>query len=150
MMQIQYFTTIRTQPILSKQVVHRIVTTVSNAESVSDQLLSVHMVGQHRMRSLNRQYRGVDAPTDVLSFEAGDEWWGDAPELGDIFLCQPYILAQAKRFDVSAKEEMTRMLIHGMLHLLGYDHDSDTHAADMFGRQERYVQASTRSTRATI
>jgi probable rRNA maturation factor len=82
------------------------------------------------------------APTDVLSFETGTSWGEVDEELGDIFLCQEYIRAQAHRFHVSPKEEMIRMLVHGILHLLGYTHEKKKDADRMFSLQEQYVTQS--------
>jgi len=81
------------------------------------------------MRQLNRQHRGLDRATDVLSFS-----------LGDIFLCPSYIRRQARRFGVSYQEECTRTLIHGILHLTGYDHATQRQAKKMFGLQEKLLQ----------
>jgi probable rRNA maturation factor len=96
--------------------------------------VAVHLVGETRMRTLNRTGRGIDRPTDVLSFPTGerDDW-------GDIFLCVPYLRRQAKRFGVSFEEEFCRMLIHGVLHLSGLDHDAPQPAKRMFGMQEAIV-----------
>lgn len=93
--------------------------------------LAVHLVGDARMRTLNRDYRGINRPTDVLSFpiKEKNDW-------GDIFLSIPYLKRQAKRFGVPFEEEFCRMLVHGLLHLAGFDHDTKTHAKRMFALQE--------------
>jgi probable rRNA maturation factor len=97
--------------------------------------VGVHFVGERRMRTLNRASRGVDRPTDVLSFplQSADDW-------GDIFLCVPYLQRQAGRFGVPYAEEAARMLIHGILHLSGHDHDTKRRAATMFALQERVLR----------
>ena len=98
------------------------------------------------MRAMNRQTRGIDRPTDVLSFnpaEAPVAWPrfpGAADDLGDLFLCVPYIRRQARRFGVPYREEFLRMLVHGVLHLLGYDHTTKKDAQRMFAVQEATVQ----------
>ena len=103
---------------------------------------SVHLVGDRRMRRLQAAHRGQDKTTDVLSFAAAE---GEGPdpggELGDIFLSVPQIRRQAREWRVSAEEEFARMLIHGLLHLLGYDHIHKKEAAVMFARQEKYLAA---------
>lgn len=101
--------------------------------------LSVSIVGEARMRSLNRRQRGVPYPTDVLSFplnQAVKGQSGGEAELGDIFLCPAYLRRQAKRFVVPYRIECTRSLIHGILHLAGYDHKGERQAAEMFKVQE--------------
>jgi probable rRNA maturation factor len=90
--------------------------------------VSVLFCGDRRMRSLNRRYRGKDRATDVLSFPAGPG--GEAGLLGDIVISVPYARRQARRESVSSGGEMDRLLLHGFLHLLGYDHESDNGEMD--------------------
>ncbi|MBI3960692.1 MAG: rRNA maturation RNase YbeY [Chloroflexi bacterium] len=98
------------------------------------------------VQSLNREYRGVDAPTDVLSFAAqeGDDLDAKfAPEvaeeidryLGDLILAYPYAAAQAARYGYPIQTELQLLVVHGCLHLLGYDHDSDESQAEMWAAQ---------------
>ena len=102
--------------------------------------VSVHLVGDKRMHTLNRAFRGKDKTTDVLSFatQEGVHMF-DTGDLGDIFLSIPQIKRQARRFGVLYKEELFRMLIHGVLHILGYDHKTKSEASEMFGLQEKYL-----------
>jgi rRNA maturation RNase YbeY len=82
--------------------------------------ISIYFCGDRRMRTLNRRYRRRDGSTDVLSFPAG----GGAL-LGDIVISLPYAQRQARRRRQPASEEIDRLLLHGYLHLLGYDHETD-------------------------
>ncbi len=100
--------------------------------------ISIHMIGDRRMTTMNTQYRGKSYPTDVLSFPTDD-----AHDRGDIFICVPQIIRQSKKFGVTAKEECTRMLVHGVLHLLGYDHQTKRDADEMFRIQEMVVKKHT-------
>ena len=84
---------------------------------VKNRELSVLLVGNPRIRELNRDYRGMDKPTDVLSFPMDDEHM-----LGDIVISVDKAGEQAERFGVTFEEEMARLMVHGLLHLLGYDH----------------------------
>jgi probable rRNA maturation factor len=93
--------------------------------------VAVHLIGDARMRRMNRVHRGSDRPTDVLSFPMREK-----EDWGDIFLSIPYVRRQAKRFDVPFEEEFRRMLIHGLLHLAGFDHDTKSQARRMFRLQE--------------
>jgi len=79
--------------------------------------LSVLLTGNSEVRELNREYRGKDKPTDVLSFPMGDSYL-----LGDIVISIEKAASQANEFGVSFDEEMARLLVHGLLHLAGYDH----------------------------
>ena len=97
--------------------------------------LSIQFVSEKKIRELNKKYRGVDNVTDVLSFglETGED-------LGDIFICYPQIKKQAKFFEVTAKEEIARMLAHGVLHLLGFEHENKKQEIKMFKEQEMLVK----------
>jgi rRNA maturation RNase YbeY len=99
--------------------------------------LSLSLVGKTRMRSLNRKYRGRDYPTDVLAFPM--ESMGEQTEifLGDVVICLPMAIGQASRFGNSADQEILRLLIHGTLHLLGYDHEQSLREATRMQRKER-------------
>ncbi len=103
--------------------------------------VTLWLVGNQRMRRLNRESRGKDYATDVLSFPLDvPQFIGGKNEWGDIFLCIPKIQSQAKEFSVPYKQELTRMLIHGVLHLLGYDHVVKKEAIVMFGLQEKFLE----------
>jgi len=141
MAHVQVYKTIRSRALLSSTRIEHIVCTVLSAEKFRTSTVHVHIIGRTRMQSLNTLYRGISAPTDVLSFESGESWGGEASsELGDVFICQAYIIAQAARFGVTASEEMTRMLVHGTLHLIGYTHEKEKEAKKMFALQEQYVE----------
>jgi probable rRNA maturation factor len=75
------------------------------------------------MRALNRRYRGKDRTTDVLSFPAGPAAAGGF--LGDLVISAPEARRQARRADVALRATMEKLLLHGLLHLLGYDHETD-------------------------
>lgn len=91
----------------------------SGVQSPESMELSVLFCGDRRMRALNRRFRGKDRTTDVLSFPAGGGL------LGDIVISVPYAARQARRGGDRRKREIERLLLHGYLHLLGYDHDAD-------------------------
>ena len=85
--------------------------------------VSLVVCGDHRMRGLNRRYRGKDRTTDVLSFPAA----GTTPEgfLGDLVISAPEARRQARAGRVPFPAVMEKLLLHGLLHLLGYDHETD-------------------------
>ncbi len=106
--------------------------------------LSIVVADDETVRQLNRQYRQVDAPTDVLSFpssEAGAPLDNELPYLGDLILALPTIQRQAEREGHSASDELTLAVIHGTLHLLGYDHDMPAHQAAMWAVQAEALLA---------
>jgi rRNA maturation RNase YbeY len=103
-----------------------------------DAELSVVLVDDRRMRRLNREYRGRDRPTDVLSF-AQQEGPAGAPAglLGDVVISVPATRRQARERGVRLADEGDRLLVHGLLHLLGYDHEGSVAEARRMQRRER-------------
>lgn len=106
--------------------------------------LGILITGPAGMRSLNRRHRGVDSPTDVLSFPlyspkelrslmkkpAGKTSSSSPPvALGDIVINPEQARRQAKEYGVTFQEEMRRLLVHGLLHLVGYDHEQSAYAS---------------------
>lgn len=107
--------------------------------------VSVSFVDDEEMRGLNRAWRDIDAPTDVLSFECDSPFDEDIPEdepveLGDVILAPGVIAVQAPQFDATPAEECRLMLVHGLLHLLGYDHLDDEEAAAMEEREAEILR----------
>ena len=106
--------------------------------------VSVLLVGDKAMRSLNRQYRGKDRTTDVLSFPLREGRFSRIQPhvLGDIVLSLPAAARQAKAAGEPYHVEIGRLLVHGYLHLLGYDHErSRAEAGRMDGRERRLRKA---------
>lgn len=106
------------------------------------------IIGEKRMRSLNRIWRKKDKTTDVLSFgnEQGDlKFKFITPQdntlyLGQIFICYPVMMKQARQYGYLPREEMSRLLVHGILHLAGYDHErSGKEDKKMMDLQERIL-----------
>jgi len=91
--------------------------------------LSIVFVGQGRMRKLNKKYRGKNKITDVLSF--GDE-------LNEIVVCLMEVKKNAKRYNSTFKKELVKVLIHGILHLSGYEHEKDKKEADKMEKKQEY------------
>lgn len=90
--------------------------------------VSLLLTGDNQIQALNRDWRGKDKPTDVLSFEA-DEM--DRPFLGDIAVSLGVSSADADARGISLAQHLSHLLIHGYLHLIGHDHIDDTDAAKM-------------------
>ena len=100
-------------------------------------------VSSRRMKLINTLYRGIRKDTDVLSFPLMDEQLHNGPFingphiLGDIVISVPKALAQAKEFKVSFYEELLRLLVHGLLHLIGYDHEINVYQKKKMEKKER-------------
>ena len=99
--------------------------------------VSLTLVSDEEITSLNREYLGKDRPTDVIAFNLGDE---HVP-LGDVYVCVSQAERQAIELNVSVKEELTRLAIHGTLHVMGEDHPEglDRLESPMFVLQERLL-----------
>jgi probable rRNA maturation factor len=98
-------------------------------------LLSIRIVGAARSRGLNARYRGKDKPTNVLSFSGA----GVAPDgvnhLGELVICAPVVAREAASQGKSAESHWAHMTVHGVLHLLGFDHAHDAEALKMEAKE---------------
>jgi probable rRNA maturation factor len=112
------------------------------AEMLPDAEVSVLLVGDKAMRTLNRRYRGKDRTTDVLSFPLRE---GKFPRiqnrlLGDIVVSIPTAERQARAAGESLRAEIDRLLVHGFLHLLGYDHEQSGRGARRMEARESHLR----------
>ena len=95
---------------------------------------TIRLAGAAEVRALNRTYRGIDHATDVLSFPLGEK----LPEglyAGDVLICMPIAAKQARQNSQSLEKELLLLMIHGLLHLRGLDHERDQ--GEMLARQAR-------------
>ncbi len=106
--------------------------------NLPDAELSVLFVGDRAMRSLNRKYRGKDKTTDVLSFSYREGRFPYIQKnlLGDIVISVPKADRQAKTEGHTLQKEINRLLVHGLTHLLGYDHEAGAREARRMYRKE--------------
>lgn len=104
--------------------------------------LGILFVGDRRMTSLNRRYRGKDRTTDVLAFAMREAPHSSAGLLGDVVIAVPTAVRQAKEGGRSLDEELTVLLVHGILHLCGYDHERSEKEARRMQRRERMILRS--------
>jgi probable rRNA maturation factor len=99
--------------------------------------VAVRLTGDKELRRLNRMFAGIDSPTDVLSF--GGQWRAGSLEkinesdhhLGDIAISWPMVVRQADEFDEPVETELALLSVHGLLHLLGWDHDTTASNREM-------------------
>ena len=106
--------------------------------------ISVRTVDSAAMRALNRDYRGKDNATNVLSFPAGSVVGlpaGEPEPLGDIVICAAVVRDEAGAQGKSTPDHWAHMLVHGTLHLLGFDHEADADAAEMEALEIRLLAA---------
>jgi rRNA maturation RNase YbeY len=101
--------------------------------------LSVALIGNGEMRKLNARYRKKDYPTDVLSFPAAAGIPGGLQLLGDVIISVDKAKEQARERGRTLDAEMITLIIHGVLHLLGYDHERSVKDARIMGRLEKKI-----------
>ena len=119
-------------------------TRVLAGEAVADGVtLTVLTTGDETLRELNERFLGIDAPTDVLSFPEAAEapmGEGEAPSVGEIAISVPTAVRQAVEVGQSLEAELAHLLVHGILHLCGYEHEGGgEEAVRMRAREEHYL-----------
>ncbi len=126
-----------------KMLVRRAVLATLRFEGIKQNAeVSVTFTDNTEIREINREHRGIDAPTDVLSFPLFEESGDGTLMLGDIVLSLEKCAAQAEEFGHGFKRECAFLTVHSTLHLLGYDHESgEEDERDMRERQTRIVEA---------
>ena len=118
---------------IDKELLKMVCEKVLQGEKTKEKNLSIALVGQGRMREINKKYRKKNRATDVLSFPDNG--------LGEIIICLREIKKNAKKHGFSFEKELTQVLIHGILHLLGYDHEkSEKQAKKMEEKQNYYLK----------
>jgi probable rRNA maturation factor len=119
--------------------IKRIFKYIKKSTGISGEV-EVNIVGDKEIKDLNFHYRGLNKPTDVLSFAWQEDGIIKSKSLGQIYISYPQIVRQAKELSVNPKEEFVRMLAHGFLHIIGHDHGKKKEAEIMFGIQEEIVE----------
>lgn len=108
-------------------------------EKVNNAVFSIIFVDEEEIQKINKEYRNIDKITDVISFAFEDSTnilYNDIRVLGDIYICIPRMISQAKDYGHSEKRELSFLVVHGLLHLLGYDHQTKEEEQIMFAKQE--------------
>jgi len=112
----------------------------ASAMAAREGAVSLCLADDARLRALNLRWRGMDAPTNVLSFpSAALDRSGEAPTLGDIALAYETLAREAEELDVPLADHYRRLVAHGFLHLIGYDHQTDEEAERMEAVETRIL-----------
>lgn len=130
-----------------RQLCHRVLGALSRtklANAPGGFVLSVSCVNAREMTRLNFKYRGKKRPTDVLSFEQAAMGPRGMRFLGDLVLCLPVVRAQAKERGHGVRDELAVLIVHGVLHLLGYDHEHSPREDERMHRAEAAVMKAAR------
>ena len=105
----------------------------------SDASIVIRIVDEAESRQLNRDYRGRDKPTNVLSFPFEPPPGVPEAHLGDLVICAPVVLAEAREQNKSTEAHWAHMVVHGVLHLQGYDHQNSAEAEEMESLERRIL-----------
>jgi len=106
--------------------------------NITDRAFSVIFAGKTAMRRLNNEWRKKDFATDVLSFAYDDEFVDDMPFLGEIVIAPEIAVCQAAEYGTTPEHEIRKLIVHGVLHLMGYDHETD--GGEMIKIQKRVLR----------
>ena len=107
-------------------------------------MFNVIIIDNDSIHKINKEYRGIDRPTDVITFALEDDKKIDTPEvriLGDIYISYDKVISQAQEYGHSTKRELCFLGVHGLLHLLGYDHMNKKDEEKMFSLQKELLDS---------
>jgi probable rRNA maturation factor len=137
------------QKSLREEWLHRVVEHCLVAQDVGPEVeLGLLITDDETVRKLNQEYRGVDEPTDVLSFALVERKPGSSPfitppddllHLGEVVISYPQAVRQAAENNHSVEEEVALLVVHGVLHLLGYEHDEPAREQEMRALEKRVL-----------
>ncbi|VDH01497.1 Probable rRNA maturation factor [Lysinibacillus sphaericus] len=151
MLEIDFIDEINGDGQIAEQLIQKLLSFAADAEGLEDGTeLSVTFLDDNSIKQINRDYRGKDQPTDVISFALEEEGEGEAAiigaddmprHLGDLLISVETAQRQAKDYGHSVERELGFLALHGFLHLLGYDHMTETDEKKMFGRQDEILKS---------
>ena len=106
-----------------------------NEESASNSIVNLRILGDSEMQQLNKEFRNKDKTTNVLSFTNNDISKEVTKNIGDIAISYDYVLCEAEENGKSFSDHIIHMLVHGIYHILGYDHEDDASAKIMESKE---------------
>ena len=121
------------------KILNKVFKTALKEEKVTNAFFSVVLVDEKTIQKINKEYRGKDSVTDVISFAFEDNdkrVYNNTRILGEIYICIPRMKQQAQEYGHSETRELAFLGVHGLLHLLGYDHMAKEDEKIMFAKQE--------------
>ena len=137
-----------TLPVLdvSRENLYNTVRHILQGEGQNNAAVTIVLVDAPYIRKLNHKYRQLNRATDVLSFNLNDELESNSEELGDVYISVDRAREQAYRYRISMENELHRLLIHGCLHLLGYDHKNSRDRKEMRDKEQIYFRQNSSMT----
>lgn len=129
------------QEVMEIDSVRKVLERVVKKENLEQAIFNIILVDNTYIHTLNKDYRGIDRPTDVISFALEDEKEMESPirVLGDIYISVDKIKEQSEAYGHSYLREFAFLSVHGLLHLLGYDHQTIEEEKEMFAYQEEIL-----------
>lgn len=127
---------------IDEELLYKVANYALESEAVDNAILNIIIVDNEYIHKINKEYRGVDRETDVISFALeDDDTFVKLPIriLGDIYISIDRVKSQAKDYGHSEQREISFLVVHGILHLLGYDHVKEDEEKVMFDKQERIL-----------
>jgi len=112
-------------------------TVLKSLDAPKNSELSISFIGDDKMRELNRTYRNIDRTTDVLSFPQGEE--PDMTLLGDIIISLSTAERNSRRYGITREEEIKKLIVHGILHIFGYDHKKKKERDEMREKEKEIL-----------
>jgi probable rRNA maturation factor len=112
---------------------------ILSSESIEDSNINLSFISSEEMQELNKEFRGIDKDTNVLSFENQDISREHTKVLGDIAICYPYVVNEAIVSKKDLDSHISHMFIHGILHILGYDHQNESEADNMESKEIEFL-----------
>ena len=131
---------------VSRENLYNTVRHILQGEGQNNAAVTIVLVDDPYIRKLNHKYRQLNRATDVLSFNLNDELESNSEELGDVYISVDRAREQAYRYRISMENELHRLLIHGCLHLLGYDHKNSRDRKEMRDKEQFYFRQNSSMT----
>ena len=129
---------------IDEKLINDVVKATSERLNIKDSIVGIVLVDNKRIHEINREYRNVDRETDVISFAFLEDETDpdmDIDNLGEIYISLEKARSQAEEYGHSFKRELSFLVVHGLLHLLGYDHMTSEEEKEMFSLQEEILSS---------
>lgn len=125
---------------LDEQTIDEVLGAIKSELDIGDVSISAAFVDEEQIRELNKEYRGKDKVTDVLSFSYADNGKVEDDVVGEVLICYTQAKRQAQEVNHSVRDEVIFLLVHGILHVFGYDHIEEADRDVMFPLQEKILE----------
>ncbi|MBS3740908.1 MAG: rRNA maturation RNase YbeY [Candidatus Cloacimonetes bacterium] len=123
----------------------RLIKRIIEQEEINpDYKLNIVLTNNERLQELNKKFKDIDRPTDVLSFSFDEDEVEVEPLLGEVYISLEKAKEQSQKYDVTLQNEVERLMVHGILHLIGWEHQSEKDAKKMFSKIESYLSYHTK------